>query len=274
MIRFPHAKINLGLNVVRKRSDGYHDIESVLVPIPLRDALEIVVDPLLPAGELVFTRTGLPIPGTVETDLCWRAVKMVGATHALPGLRMHLHKVVPMGAGLGGGSSDGAHVLLLLNDLLDLGLNYEHLHAFAAQLGSDCPFFLKPQAQLAEGRGEQLTPIDLDLRGLWLMLVNPGVHVPTPEVYANLVPTGATHDLAQLVSTTAPETWPAMVINTMEAYVFRTWPSVAAVKERLLETGAVYAAMSGSGSTVFGLFRSAPPPLTWPADHSAWTFRI
>jgi 4-diphosphocytidyl-2-C-methyl-D-erythritol kinase len=273
MIRFPHAKINLGLNVVRKRGDGYHDIESVLVPIPLRDVLEVVIDPSLRSGELVFTRSGLPVPGEVETDLCWRAVKAVGQEHALPGLRMHLHKVIPMGAGLGGGSSDGTHALLLLNDLLDLGLPYAQSRAYAASLGSDCPFFLRPVAQLAEGRGERLAPVELDLKGLWLVLVDPGVHVPTSEVYGNLKPSGTSVDLRKLISLPI-EQWPGRIINTMEPYVFATRPAVAQVKEKLLAAGAAYTAMSGSGSVVFGLFRSMPPALTWPSDHRSWAFRL
>jgi 4-diphosphocytidyl-2-C-methyl-D-erythritol kinase len=273
MIRFPHAKINLGLNVVRKRADGYHDIESVLVPVPLRDVLEVVIDPSLQAGALVFTRSGLPVPGELETDLCWRAVKAIGQDHALPGLRMHLHKVIPMGAGLGGGSSDGTHALLLLNDLLQLGLPYARLHAYASALGSDCPFFLRPVAQLAEGRGERLSPLDLDLKGLWLVLIDPGMHVPTAEVYGHLKASGASQDLGML--TILPiEQWSGRIMNTMEPYVFATRPAVAHVKEKLLSEGATYAAMSGSGSAVFGFFRQAPPVLTWPVGHRSWTFRL
>jgi 4-diphosphocytidyl-2-C-methyl-D-erythritol kinase len=200
MIVFPHAKINLGLNVVRKRADGYHDIETVMVPIPLCDALEAVVDPGLGANEVILTRSGLPVPGKETDDLCLRAVRAIQQERTLPGLRIHLHKVIPMGAGLGGGSSDGARTLLLLNDLLELHLTPSSLHSMAAALGSDVPFFLQQGAQLAEGRGEHLRRVEVPLAGLWLVLIDPGVHVPTADVYANTVPTGTSVGLAEILA--------------------------------------------------------------------------
>jgi len=266
MIRFPYAKINLGLNVVRKRSDGWHEIESVLVPIPLHDIVEVVEAPDLGPGVLEMTRSGLPVAGELTSDLCWRAVKAAGQLRALPGLRLHLHKVVPMGAGLGGGSSDASHTLLLLNDLLRLELSPNELHTLAASIGSDCPFFLSPTPQLAEGRGEQLRPAPLDLKGIRLLLVNPGLHVPTPEAYALTKPTGRSMDLVGALA--APmEEWQATVRNAMEHGVFEKWPEIRAIKERLLASGAAYAAMSGSGSSVFGLFRKEPPDITWPEHY-------
>lgn len=273
MLAFPFAKINLGLNVLRKRPDGFHDIESVLVPIPLRDAVEVVVDPSLTAGKVVLTYSGAPIPGEPDDDLCLKAVRAVQRVRELPGLQLHLHKVIPTGAGLGGGSSDAAHVLLLLNDLLSLGLSPAELHGLAAQLGSDCPFFLDERPQLAEGRGERLTPLALRLRGHWLLLVNPGIHVGTAEVYRNTVPTERSAALAQALSAPLAE-WSRTVVNTMEPYVFSTYPAVAEVKQRLLGAGAVYAAMSGSGSSVFGLFNAPPPAIQFPAGHRAWTLPL
>lgn len=267
MIRFPHAKINLGLNVVRKRPDGWHEIESVLVPIPLHDALEVVADGELDAGGLVMTRSGMPVSGDVENDLCWRAVKAVAALRPLPGLRLHLHKAIPMGAGLGGGSSDAAHTLLLLNDFLQLDLTPAELHALATSLGSDCPFFLYPVPQLAQGRGEQLRPLEPDLAGTWLMLVNPGIHVPTPEAYKLTIPTNEHMDLRGMSTGLPIEEWQQHLRNTMEPGVFGKWPEIAAIKERLLASGAAYAAMSGSGASVFGLFRNEPPPISWPAHY-------
>lgn len=272
MIRFPHAKINLGLNVVRKRPDGWHEIESVLVPIPLHDVLEVLVDADLPAGECVLTRSGLPVDGEVEKDLCWRAVKAVGRLRALPGLRVHLHKVVPMGAGLGGGSSDATHTLLLLNDLLQLGLSYDELHAMAASLGSDCPFFLSRTPQLAKGRGEQLRPVELDIQGIRLLLVNPGLHVPTPQAYALTRPTERSMDLVNALSSPMEE-WQRSVHNTMETGIFPQFPEIGMIKERLVASGATYAAMSGSGSSVFGLFRNEPPALAWPEHYFVRSLR-
>jgi len=274
MIVFPHAKVNLGLNVVRRRADGYHDIESVLFPIPLCDALEVVVDPALPVNGVVLTRSGLSVPGDPDQDLTMRALRGVQHGRTLPGLRVHLHKAVPMGAGLGGGSSDGTHMLLLLNDLLELGLTPDALRGLAEGLGSDCPFFLDRSPQLAEGRGERLTPVPLDLAGTWLVLVNPGEHVPTAEAYRNAVPTGHRMALADTLRMEPMERWWESVPNVLEPFVLRAWPKVARVKERLLAAGANYCAMSGSGSSVFGLFRHDPGRIEWPGDHRAWTFAL
>jgi len=274
MLLFPHAKLNLGLNVVRRRADGYHDLQSVMLPIPLRDALEAVVDPEIPAGEVVYERSGLDIPGVASKDLCMKAVDAVRERRHLPGLRIHLHKVIPMGAGLGGGSSDGTHMLLLLNMLLDLRLEASELHAMASSLGSDCPFFLRDAPQLAEGRGDILRPVELDLKGLWLVVVNPGTHVSTPEVFRNSTPTGVEGDPIALFRERPMEEWGTLLPNTLEPYVLSTYPSVAEVKRNLERAGAAYCAMSGSGSTVFAFYRKAPPDTVWPAGHSHWVFAL
>lgn len=272
MLLFPHAKMNLGLNVVRHRADGYHDLQSVMIPIPLRDALEAVVAPGIAAGEVDYVRTGLPIPGGAMQDLCMKAVQAVRKLRPIPGLRVHLHKVIPMGAGLGGGSSDGTHMLLLLNTLLDLELSASELHSTASGLGSDCPFFLHNGPQLAEGRGEILRPIALDLDDLWLVVVNPGTHISTPEVFRNTTPTGVEVDPIAVLLERPMEEWDALLPNTLEPYVLRTYPSVAHAKETFLKAGAAYCAMSGSGSTVFAFFRNQPPALVWPKGHAQWVF--
>lgn len=274
MVVFPHAKVNLGLNVVRRRPDGFHDIESVLLPIPLCDALEAVVDEELPAGELQLAHSGLPVPGDPQNDLCARAYRAFHSVHPLPGIRAHLHKVVPMGAGLGGGSSDGAHMLKLLNALCGRPLDGPRLHDLAATLGSDCPFFLEEGAQLVTGRGEELHPLPVDLAGWQLLLVNPGIHVPTPEAYRRTRPSGTGADLADALRRPVEE-WNALVRNGMEEGVFTLYPTLGTIKEQLLEAGATYAAMSGSGSSVFGLFRKVPdPPPTWPAGYRSWLLPI
>lgn len=276
MLAFPPAKINLGLNVLRKRDDGFHDIESVLVPVPLHDALEIIVAPDVAAGEVVFTTTGLPVPGEATSNLCLKAVEAVKEHRDLPGLRLHLHKVIPMGAGLGGGSSDGAHTIRLLDALLELHLGAALKHELAASLGSDCPFFLSDRPQLATGRGEKLTPIELDLRGWWLVLMNPGIHVGTPEVYKNTTPTGRSMEFTKALRDPQPRTWQAEVVNTMEDYVLAAYPPVKAMRDELLASGAEYAAMSGSGSSVFGLFREKPVPKDgWnTAPNRAWVLQF
>lgn len=274
MLLFPYAKINLGLNVLRRRVDGYHDLQSVMLPIPLCDALEVVVDPEVEDGKVLYTRSGLYIPGDSTSDLCMRAVAAVGALHPLPGIRVHLHKVIPMGAGLGGGSSDGTHMLISLNELLSLGLNYGQLHRMASELGSDCPFFLLKKAQLAEGRGEILRELELDLAGLWLVVVNPGEHISTPEAFRNCNPSGQMIDPQQIVREKALEEWDRMMPNTLEPYVMANYVAVASVKRKLMDAGAAYSAMSGSGSTVFGFFQEEPAAMQWPDDHVQWIFKF
>lgn len=271
MVVFPFAKINLGLQVLRKRPDGYHDIRSVLFPIPLHDALEAVVDNGLPPGEVKFESTGLPVPGDSQSNLCVKAVELIRQQRELPGLRMHLHKAIPTGAGLGGGSSDGAHTLLLLNKLLELKISAEELRAMATQLGSDCPFFLNEKPQLAEGRGERLCRVEADLKGHWLVLENPGIHVSTAEVFQGM-PLATTHtELVEAVQA-PPRSWTGTVVNDMEDYVFAKHPAIGAIKDELLKHGAVYAAMSGSGSSVFGIFEEAPSGLDFPAEYRRWVF--
>lgn len=274
MIVFPNAKINLGLNVLARRADGYNDIESVLVPIPLHDVLEAIIDPALAPNELIYTRSGLPIPGDVQTDLCYKAVRRIQLEHTLPGLRLHLHKVVPMGAGLGGGSSDGAHTLLLMNDLCDLKIQQEVISSMALELGSDCPFFLRNEACIARGRGERLTSLALELSGLWLVLANPSVHVSTAEVYRNSTPTNTPWDLERIADRARLPEWNAILRNTMEMYVLEVYPVVATLKEALNKAGALYTAMSGSGSSVFGLFANDPGQLRMPEGTAQWRMRL
>ena len=274
MVLFPHAKINLGLNVVARRPDGFHDIESVLVPIPLCDVLEAVIDPELPKNALVYTRSGLPIAGPLEDDLCHKAVERLRHRRALPGLRLHLHKVIPMGAGLGGGSSDGAHTLLLVDRLCGLAVDPQELLAHAVALGSDCAFFLQNNTCIARGRGELLKPLDLDLQGLRLVLVDPGLHVSTAGVYHNTVPTGRSTDFASLLQRDGIEAWQATITNTMEGHVLEVHPEIAYVKASLQRSGAAFAAMTGSGSSVFGLFKAAPTDLVLPANYRSWTFEL
>ncbi|HRD53048.1 MAG TPA: 4-(cytidine 5'-diphospho)-2-C-methyl-D-erythritol kinase [Flavobacteriales bacterium] len=270
MVVFPKAKINLGLNVVRKRPDGFHDIESVLLPIPLCDALEAVADEHVASGCLEFTRTGLPIDGDPMQDLVVKAHALVAAHRPLPGVRMHLHKRIPAGGGLGGGSSDGAHALMLLDRLFGLSLTRTELLTMAASLGSDCPFFLHDGAQMAQGRGEVLHPVDLDLHGYWLYLVNPGIHVSTKDVFAMATPTGQPSAMVDVLQRTPLKEWRIEAPNTLEPAVCRTHPEIGRLLEQLVESGADHAAMSGSGSTVFGLFRTRPVRLDWPASYRSW----
>lgn len=272
MLVFPNAKINLGLNVISKRADGYHDIESVFVPIPFYDALEAIVDRTLEHGRLVYSRSGLTIPGDPKNDLCFRAHSMIAACYEIPGVRLHLHKVIPMGAGLGGGSSDGTRTLMLLDKLLDLRIPDPELLRMAADLGSDCPFFIGEGVMLATGRGETLIPLELDLNGLYVALVHPNVHVGTAEVFANIVPTGRSVDLNSLVARSRISKWQEDVKNTMEPYASKKHPVIEQVKREFLSKGALYAAMSGSGSSVFGIFSERPIGIVLPQGLVAQVF--
>ena len=272
MILFPFAKVNLGLHVLRKRSDGYHDIESILVPIPSHDALEVVELRSCPDA-VELTRSGLPVPGDPNDDLCLKAVSLVKKRRTLPGLRVHLHKAIPIGAGLGGGSSDATHALLLLNDLFRLELSTDELHAMAAELGSDCAFFLKRMPQFVEGRGERSRPVDVLLNGLWLVLVNPGIHVSTARVFGRMRPRDDHDDLSKVLSEPIDE-WQGILVNDMESLVFEMHPAIGQIKHDLLAQGAAYAAMSGSGSSVFGLFRKKPQLKEFPTRYWVWTLPL
>lgn len=266
MILFPPAKINLGLNVLRKREDGYHDLDTCMVPIPLCDVLEI-----LPADTFQYLQTGLNIPGAANDNLCVKAYDLVKAHYSLPPVYMHLRKEIPMGAGLGGGSSDAAYVLTGLNALFELNISINQLEGFAAQLGSDCPFFVKNEAQIAHGRGEILSTCALDLKGMYLKIINPGIHIGTKEAYAGVVPNAEGSSVSSIIEQPIAA-WKDQLKNDFEVSVFATHPILREIKEKLYEEGAVYAAMSGSGSTMFGIFNTKPT-FTFQ-DKSAWLEKV
>jgi 4-diphosphocytidyl-2-C-methyl-D-erythritol kinase len=247
MICFPNAKINLGLNVVRRRADGYHDIETVFYPIPLRDALEVVE-----ADAFSFTQTGIPLDAPVEKNLAVKALRLL-SEYNLPPLEVHLRKAIPFGAGLGGGSSDAAFMLKLLNDFSGLHLNKEQLEAKAALIGADCPFFIRNTPVFASGTGNIFEPTDLSLRGYYIVLVKPDIAVSTAEAYAAVSPKTPAVSLKEIIKRPVGE-WREAMVNDFEASVFARYPDIAALKEELYRSGAVYASMSGSGSSVFGLF--------------------
>lgn len=274
MIVFPRAKVNLGLHVLRLRPDGYRDIETAMLAVPLHDALEIIVDAQVPAGHCMLDRTGLHVPGDPGTDLVVKAAALIAGCGPVPGLRAHLHKAIPIGAGLGGGSSDGAHALRVVAELAGIHLRKEELAALAARLGSDCAFFLDEGVQLATGRGEVLRPLPLDLGGWWIHLVNPGIHVSTAEVYAHTPAASPERPLADILAEEPVERWQQHLVNDLERHVLRAYPAVARLKEDMLGNGAVYGSMSGSGSTVFGLYRQEPRPLPERPGQRQWMLRL
>lgn len=257
MIVFPNAKINIGLNIVARREDGFHNIETIFFPIHgLCDILEIVSFPDQ-AKPIVFTQTGLTLNEPDDNNLCVKAYHLLNSYIELPPVAIHLHKQIPFGAGLGGGSSDGSHTLSAINKLSANPLSQEKLLEVALELGSDCPFFILNAPCFAKGRGELLSPIDLDLSGYHILLVNPGLHINTGKAYSQSAPKPSVYKLPKSISK-EPKEWKDIVSNDFEKVVFDLYPEIGLIKERLYEMGAAYSAMSGSGSTVFGLFESKP----------------
>jgi 4-diphosphocytidyl-2-C-methyl-D-erythritol kinase len=248
MIAFPNAKINLGLNILRKRADGYHDIESCFYPIPWKDALEII-----PSDALEFSSEGLEIPGDWKNNLCIRAYELLKHDFQIGPVKIILLKKIPMGAGLGGGSADGAFMLSLLNDHFQLNLSKEQLETYALQLGSDCPFFIANRPVIAKGRGEQLEPVELDLKGYWLVIKNPGTHISTKEAYEGINPKQPMDSVRDILLKPIEE-WRDCLQNDFEKPIFHKYPELQRLKEELYEEGALYASMTGSGSTVYGIF--------------------
>lgn len=248
MITFPNAKINLGLNIVERRPDGYHNIETVFYPVPLTDILEIV-----PADELSLSCHGNPVDCPPEKNLAMKAYRLLQQDYDLPPVAIHLYKHIPDGAGLGGGSSDAAHVLMMLNRMFDLRLTDEQLAARAVTLGADCAFFIYNRPMLATGIGDVLSPIDLSLKGKTLLLVKPPVGVDTRTAYSRVTPAAPAMSLGKTVAMPV-SAWDGLLTNDFEASVFAALPQLWLIKARLLDAGAQYAAMSGSGSTVFGIF--------------------
>jgi 4-diphosphocytidyl-2-C-methyl-D-erythritol kinase len=254
MIAYPNAKINLGLNILRKRPDGYHDIESLFIPVQWRDILEIVEHPEATPGSVSFSSSGLPVPNDGRPNLCERAYHLLNQRHALPSVRIHLHKMVPIGAGLGGGSADAAFTLRMLKDLFKLNESDAELEHLASLLGSDCPFFVRNSPQFVTGRGEWMEPFPLRMSGLQILIVYPEIHIGTAEAYAGVTPQIPTTPLAEL--TKAPiEDWKNLIQNDFEKSVFPNHPVLPQLKQQLYDAGAVYASMTGSGSSIFGIFK-------------------
>lgn len=250
MILFPPAKVNLGLNVRYKRDDGYHELQSCMAEIPLHDILEI-----LPAETFTFRQTGLTVEGDQESNLCVKAYRLMEAQFGIAPVYMHLRKIIPMGAGLGGGSSDATYVLLGLNDLFELNLSVVELESLAAQLGSDCAFFVNGGVQMSTGRGEVLCPMDLSLKGYYLKLVYPSLHIGTGEAYGNVHFDSDVSGYEQLLQRDF-----SGLINSFERHAFSKFPELEKIKSSLLEEGAFFSAMSGSGSSIYGLFEKEPTP--------------
>ena len=248
MIVFPNAKINIGLNIVEQRPDGFHNIESCFYPVPWFDALEVIE-----SEKFSFTSSGIDIPG--NGNICLEAYELIKEDFQLPAISFHLHKNIPIGAGLGGGSADGAFMLKLLNDKFSLALSTTQLQDYASQLGSDCPFFIENRPMYVEGTGEIFSPINIDLKGLYIALIYPQLHIETNSAYKQITPTGLTVNLKNILENNNYKDWPSQVTNDFEK---NTAVVVHQLKEMLYTQGALYTSMTGSGSAVYGLFSDTP----------------
>lgn len=263
MITFPNIKINLGLSITEKRPDGYHNLETVFYPVALEDALEIITNP---EAQQKFTlhQHGMEIAGNPENNLVVKAYLLLDKEFHLPPVEIHLYKHIPSGAGLGGGSSDAAFMLKLLNEHYNLQLSDNQLEDYAATLGADCAFFIKNTPTYAEGIGNIFSPIELSLKGYRIMIVKPDVFVSTREAFANIRPHRPEYPVREVIRRPVAE-WKDTLINDFEASVFPQYPVIGEIKEELYHQGAIYASMSGSGSSVFGLFAADTtlPEIDW-----------
>lgn len=252
MIIFPQAKINLGLHVLKKREDSYHEVETCMYSIPVFDILEII-----PADEFSFKQTGLVVDGNMESNLCVKAFRLIQNEFKIPNVYMHLRKQIPMGAGLGGGSSDAAHVINGLNELFSLEIPQAKKEEMAAHLGSDCAFFIDGSPKLATGRGEILEPIQVDLSCKYIKLIYPNMHISTAEAYANVAFYKGTETVREILNSPI-KSWKNRLQNSFETNLFENYPRLKQFRDSMYNEGAIYAAMSGSGSTIFGIFNEKP----------------
>ena len=264
------CKINLGLNITERRPDGYHNIQTIFYPVPLYDVLTIGEG----KDEDVLTLGGHPLEGDVQDNLVLRAVRLLRQEgFPIPSLNIDLHKVIPSGAGLGGGSSDAACMVRTLVRRYNLSLSEEQMERLAAKLGADCPFFINPRPLYAEGIGDIFAPISLDLSGWYLILVKPEVHVSTREAYAGVHPHKPTYSMLETAKLPVGM-WADRMVNDFEESIFSSHPLLADIKQELYHLGAAYAAMSGSGSTIFGLFSSRPECEQNFADHFTFVCQL
>lgn len=262
MVSFPNCKINLGLNIVSKRPDGYHNLETIFYPINIKDALEII-----PSTDSNCNVSGINIHGASDDNLCIKAYRLLKADFPhLPSISIHLHKAIPIGAGLGGGSADGAFMLTMLNKKFDLNISKDKLIEYALHLGSDCPFFIINKPCFATGRGEVLETIAVDLSAYKIILINPGIHISTKEAFSSLTPSKPSTSIKKIISTPVGM-WRDLLINDFEKTVFPVYPEIAEIKRTLYESGATYASMTGTGSTVYGVFENKIPDFSFPKNY-------
>lgn len=255
MTIFPNAKINIGLNVVERRPDGYHNIETIFYPIGLHDVLTIEKSET--CSDYSFSSSGIEIHGDPEENLIIKAYRLLRTKHQFPPIDISLFKQIPFGAGLGGGSSDAAFTLKAINELFQLKISTKKLEQYASKIGADCPFFIQNQPTFATGIGNVFSPVKLSLEGYWLLLVKLDIHVSTPEAYAGVTPKSSEIKLPELIKKPVEE-WKNFIFNDFEESVFQKYPKIGELKQEIYELGALYASMSGSGSSVYGIFKEKP----------------
>ncbi len=253
MISFPNAKINLGLSVVRKREDGYHDLETVFYPVPICDVLEVHRND---KNEIAIISSGIEVTDNIEDNLIVKAYRKLQKYHNLPGVDVYFKKQIPFGAGLGGGSADASFMLLILRDMFLPEVTDEQLEKYAATIGADCAFFIKNKPVYAEGIGEVFSPVEISLKGYKMVIVKPEVHVSTRDAFGNIVAAKPEHSVKQVVENMPIEDWSGKLKNDFETTVFEKHPLLGNIKQKLYDMGAVYASMTGSGASLYGLFRN------------------
>ena len=258
MVVFPNAKINLGLRVTSKRGDGYHNLDTVFYPIPIHDALEVITNPETETSSSIFSQTGKTIPGDQHNNLCLKALNLLRVDYPqIPDVLVHLHKNIPMGAGMGGGSADGAFMLSLLNQKYKLNIDNEQLKQYALKLGSDCPFFIENKPVSATGRGELMKIISIDLSKYFILIVSPGLHISTTEAFGKINTSEKITSCEEIIQRPIEE-WRSSLVNDFEKTVFTKHPILSALKDDLYSMGAIYASMTGTGSTLYGIFTQRP----------------
>ncbi|MDD3308664.1 MAG: 4-(cytidine 5'-diphospho)-2-C-methyl-D-erythritol kinase [Dysgonamonadaceae bacterium] len=267
MICFPNAKINLGLNIVSKRPDGYHNLETVFYPIDLKDALEIT--PCSMDQPYRFHQLGIPISGDPDKNLVIKAYNLFAELINIPPIEIRLLKTIPFGAGLGGGSSDAAFMLSLLNKTFSSDFSIDELAAMATKIGADCPFFLYNKPAFATGIGDELEIIELDLDSYYFVLVKPDFSVPTKDAYSMITPSKPDISLKEIVKRPISE-WKTLMKNDFEIPVFKKYPEIQKIKQQLYDYGALYTSMSGSGSSVYAFFKD-PVKVSFPNNYFVWT---
>lgn len=272
MLCFPNAKINLGLNVVYRRSDGYHELETIFYPVEIKDALEIVPtkEELADNQRYRLFQSGLAIQGNEDDNLVIKALKLISRDHILPAIDIHLLKKTPFGAGLGGGSANAAAMLKMMNKMFELDYSNEQLINMAAKLGADCPFFIKNTPVFATGIGEKMEDIELNLSNYHFVLIKPDISINTGLAYSMITPKRPEISLKEIVKM-PPEQWKGLMINDFETPIFKKHPQINDIKQQLYEIGAVYASMSGSGSSVYGFFNKMPQIDNLFTDHFVWS---